>query len=80
MNFGNIGAAFKAKKALETISRNHPKIESFIAGVRSSGVAENMEIAVAVRYPNGTEYKTGIRLSASDIEALACLKGLDREA
>lgn len=77
MNFGNIGAAFKAKKVWETVSNNHPKIEGFIQDMRSSGIVENMEIAVAVRYPDGTEHKAGIRLTASDIEALSSLKGLD---
>ena len=80
MNFGNIGAAFKVKKAWDTVSRNHPKLEGFIAGVRSKGAEENMEIAVAVRYPDGTEFKTGIRVSASDMEVLSSLKGLDPNA
>ena len=31
---------------------------------------------MAVRYPDGTEYKTGIRVQASDLELLEIVKSL----
>ena len=71
-----IGAMLKAKKAWDTINRNHPKLAPFLANVKGKGVQEGMEIAVAVRWPDGTEHKAGVRLQASDIEALSGLKGL----
>lgn len=72
----DIGAIFKAKKAWATVTGNHPKLEPFIENVKNKGVAEGMEIAVAIRWPDGTEHKAGIRLKDSDIEALSSLKGL----
>ncbi|MDO4492722.1 MAG: hypothetical protein Q4C53_02415 [Clostridia bacterium] len=72
----NLGAMWKAKKSWDTVNRNHPKLAPFLEGIRAHGACEGMEIAVAVRYPDGTEYKTGIRLQQSDIEALAALKDL----
>ena len=70
-------AIFKLKQAWETFTRNHPKVPPFISGVQSKGAAEGMEIAVAVRYPDGTEFKTGVRLTASDMEALRELGAID---
>lgn len=61
---------FKLKQAWETFAKNHPKVPPFISGIQSKGAAEGMEIAVAVRYPDGTEYKTGVRLTDSDMEIL----------
>ena len=64
------------KGALDSISQAHPKLPGFIQGVRSKGFEEGQEIAVAVRYPDGTEYKCGIRVRQSDLEALETLKSL----
>ncbi len=61
---------FKLKQAWETFTRNHPKVPPFVSGIQSKGAVEGMEIAVAVRYPDGTEYKTGVRLNDSDMEIL----------
>lgn len=76
MDFGKIGAMWKAKKAFDTVNGNHPKLAPFLAGIRAHGAVEGMEIAVAVRYPDGAEYKAGIRMTQSDLEALASLKDL----
>ena len=64
------------KGALDSISQAHPKLPGFIQGVRTKGFEEGQEIAVAVRYPDGTEYKCGIRVQASDLAALETLKSL----
>lgn len=61
-------------QAKDTFMRNHPKMESFINNVQAKGFCENQEIAVAVRYPDGTEYKTGIRVTQSDLDLLNALK------
>ena len=70
-------AVFKLKQAWETFTRNHPKVAPFIEGVQGKGAAEGMEIAVAVRYPDGTEFKTGVRMTASDMEILRELGAID---
>ncbi len=73
MNFESI---FKVMQAKDTFMRNHPKMERFIGNVQAKGFCENQEIAVAVRYPDGTEYKTGIRVTQSDLELLNALKNI----
>lgn len=64
------------KAALDSVSAAHPKLPGFIQDVRAKGFEEGQEIAVAVRYPDGSEYKCGIRVRQSDLEALETLKSL----
>ena len=42
----------------------------------NKGFCEGQEIAVAIRYPDGSEFKTGIRVRAEDLALLEMLKGL----
>lgn len=78
MNSGILGIQMlmKAKEAKATFMANHPKLEGFMDDVSSKGFCENQEIAIAVRYPDGTEYKTGIRVTESDLQLLNMLKNL----
>ena len=78
MNFGNMNleSMFKARQAWSEFKRNHPKDPVFMDNVQNKGYCEDMEIAIAVRYPDGTEYKTGIRVKPSDLEMLNMLKTL----
>ena len=70
----DIGAMFKMKESWQKFSNNHPKVPGFLDNVRTKGFYEGQEIAIAVRYPDGTEYKTGIRLQKSDLELLDIVK------
>ena len=70
----DIGAMFKAKDAWHKFSENHPKVPKFLDSIRSKGFEEGQEIAIAVRYPDGTEYKTGIRVQKSDLDLLDIVK------
>ena len=78
MNFGNMNleSMFRARQAWADFKRNHPKVPVFIDSVQNKGYCENMEIAVAVRYPDGEEYKAGIRVTQSDLEMLNMLKSM----
>ena len=74
----NFQMLMAAKQAKEKFMNNHPKVETFIDDVNSKGFCADQEIAVAVRYPYGTEYKTGIRVTESDLQLLNMLKGLTK--
>ena len=74
----NFQMLMAAKQAKEKFMNNHPKVETFIDDVNSKGFCADQEIAVAVRYPDGTEYKTGIRVTESDLQLLNMLKGLTK--
>ena len=75
MNFESI---FKVMQAKDKFMSTHPKMEKFLEDVEAKGFCEKQEIAVAVRYPDGTEYKTGIRVTKSDMELLNALGNLKR--
>ena len=70
----DFGAVFKLKQAWNVFCGNHPKVPGFVAEVSAKQPCVGQEIAVAVRYPDGTEVKTGIRLQESDLELLELLQ------
>ena len=72
----DFSALFNIKNQMDAFKYNHPKLETFAAGIRNKGFCEGQEIAIAVRYPDGTELKTGIRVQASDLEFLRNLEQL----
>lgn len=72
----NIADLFKLKQAKAIFFKSHPKVPEFLGQVKEKGFTENMEIAIAVRYPDGIQYKTGIRVQESDLELLNSLKKL----
>lgn len=67
---------FALKDAWNKFSKTHPKMPAFIDQVKNKGFCEGQEIAVAVRYPDGTEVKTGIVVRKDDLALLDMLKGL----
>ena len=73
----DFGQTLKTGQLLAAFLRNHPKVAGFAEGVRRGGIREGMEIAVAVRYPDGEEYKTGIRIRKEDLEILDELKKMN---
>ena len=66
----DLGSMFKLSQAWKSFTANHPKVPAFVNTVRERGAVPGMEIAVAVRYPDGTEAKAGIRVQQSDMELL----------
>ena len=75
-NFGNMEMLMKVRQAYSTFLANHPKIPVFMNQVKEKGFTERTEIAVAIRYPDGTEIKTGIRVRESDLELLNMVKNM----
>lgn len=67
---------FALKDAWHKFSETHPKVPRFIKDIKKKGFCEDQEIAIAVRYPDGTEYKAGIKVRAEDLELLEMLKNL----
>ncbi|MCQ2545481.1 MAG: hypothetical protein MJ144_03510 [Clostridia bacterium] len=65
-----------AKQSRDKFMANHPKVQPFLDDVNAKGFCEGQEIAIAVRYPDGTEYKTGIMVTSEDLDMLNMLKSL----
>ena len=72
----DISTMMKMRSGWDQFQRNHPKVPAFIQNVRRKGFREGMEIAVAVRYPDGTEYKAGIRVTDSDLDLLEAIQDM----
>ena len=72
----NLESMFRAREAWKVFKTNHPKVPAFIDAVQDRGYCEGMEIAVAVRYPDGEQHKAGIRVTKTDMEMLEMLRTL----
>ena len=72
----NIAALFSIKDKLSTFKTNHPGFVPEAKQVFDKGFCEDQEIAFAVRYPDGTEYKMGVRVKESDLPFLEAIKEL----
>ena len=62
------------KNHWQLFKTNHPKVPEFTRNVGGKGFCEGQEIAIAIRYPDGTEVKTGIRLKESDLQLFDTIK------
>ena len=72
----DFSAIMNIKQHWNTFKENHPKVPAFISNVGSKGFCENQEIAIAIRYPDGTEYKTGIRVRQSDLAFINAIRSI----
>ena len=66
------------KNHWQLFKTNHPKVPEFTRNVGGKGFCEGQEIAIAIRYPDGTEYKTGIRVRESDLAFIEDFRSLLR--
>ncbi len=74
----SINALFKLRRIWHTFNQNHPRVPQFMENVKNKGFCENMEIAIAVRYPDGEEFKTGIRVNQNDIDLIKVLETMKK--
>ena len=72
----DLSTLMKLRQAWNTFSANHPKVPPFLKAVKNRPFVPGTEIAVAIRYPDGTEAKTGIRVQPADLELLNSLREL----
>ena len=74
----NFQSLMTLNQAKATFMSNHPQVQTFLDNVNSHEPEAGQEVAIAVRYPDGTEYKTGVRITESDMELLQTLWELIR--
>ena len=73
LNFQSLLTFNSAKNKLLA---NHPTVQPFIDNLNSRDPEPGQEVAIAVRYPDGTEYKTGVKVTEDDLQLLSLLKEL----
>lgn len=74
----NFGEVLTIKQDLKAFEARHPKASEFFNDVKAKTPVEGQEIAIAVRYPDGTEYKAGIKVTAEDLVLLNKLISLSK--
>ena len=72
----DVGTILRLRQAWNTFTANHPKVPAFVNQVKEKNFVPGTEIAIAIRYPDGTEAKTGIRVKPSDLALLDTLKSM----
>ena len=73
MDFSSI---MKVKGAWDTITRNHPKFMPFMQAVGREAVGEGTIIEVKVVSPEGKEFNTNMKLTASDMELFSQIRNM----
>lgn len=71
MNFQTLMTLNQSKEKFMT---NHPQVQPFLDDVNRREPEVGQEVAIAVRYPDGTEYKTGVRVTEGDLDLLNTLR------
>lgn len=74
----NIQTLMAMGHSKEKFMANHPQVQPFLDNVNSRQPEVGQEVAIAVRYPDGTEYKTGIRVTEGDLDLLNSIRQLLR--
>ncbi len=66
----------KLQGAWNTFKANHPKFPLFVSALAKEGITENTIIEMKVTTPDGKEFQSNIKLTASDMELIHSLKDL----
>lgn len=72
----DIGTMMKIKGAWDTFTRNHPKFMPFMRAVTADGIQEGTIIEMKVVSAQGKEYNTNLKITASDLELFAQMRGM----
>ena len=72
----NIQSLMTLNQSKAKFMANHPQVQSFLNDVNSRDPEVGQEVAIAVRYPDGTEYKTGVRIIEGDLALVNTLRQL----
>lgn len=73
MDFGSI---MKMKGAWDKFNANHPKFMPFMQAVGRDAIVDGTIIEVKVTSPAGKEYNTNMKITQSDLELFAQLRGM----
>ena len=73
MDFSSI---MKVKGAWDTFTRNHPKFMPFMQAVGREAVGEGTIVEVKVVSPEGKEFNTNMKLTASDMELFSQIRNM----
>jgi len=72
----DIGTILKGKQEVKKFLSNHTKFGTLINQVKEKGFIEGQEVSIAIRYPDGTEYKAGLKVKEEDLKLLNMIKNI----
>ncbi len=67
------------QQMLETFRNNHPKLPLFFQAAAQNAMTEGSVIEITAKSPDGKEYCTNLKLTASDVEMLQALKRMKEQ-
>ncbi|HKM33512.1 MAG TPA: hypothetical protein VJY54_02070 [Lachnospiraceae bacterium] len=67
------------KNAWDTFQANHPKFPMFVNALATEGLSENAVIDITITTPEGKQFQSNIKLTASDMELMRSLKDLSQQ-
>ena len=67
------------QQMLETFRNNHPKLPLFFPAAAQNALMEGSIIEISAKTPEGKEYCTNLKLTASDVEMLQALKRMKEQ-
>ncbi len=72
----DFSAIMKIKGAWDDFTKNHPKFMPFMQAVGRDAIGDGTIIEVKVVSPDGREYNTNMRLTQSDLDLFAQIRGM----
>ncbi|EOS39589.1 hypothetical protein C809_04660 [Lachnospiraceae bacterium MD335] len=72
----DLGSMMKFKGAWDKFNANHPKFMPFMQAVGREAITDGTIIEIKVTSPAGKEYNTNMKITQSDLELFAQLRGM----
>ena len=72
----DFSAMMKIKGAWDNFTKNHPKFMPFMQAVGRDAIGDGTIIEVNVVSPDGKEYNTNMKLTQSDLDLFAQIRGM----
>lgn len=73
----NFKALMQIKQAWDSLLSSHPKLPMFIEALNKKRIVEDTVITINVAYPDGSNIKGGIKVTASDLALFESLKSIN---
>lgn len=64
----------EAKKRMDMFNADHPKVMPFLEMLKGKALKEGTVVEMRVTDPDGNEYVSNIRLTATDVETIKLLE------
>lgn len=74
---GQLGQLGQIPALIKEFKANNPDVVEFMNKVQAKGFCEGQEFVIAVKYPDGTEYKADFVVGKDDLPVVEALSKFD---